>query len=265
MDHPFKILLEPTPAPAGADVQVQMVTASGRYTLGPPKRPNIVHDKGFLKDSKPESPTEKDRDDYDRWLAKGQIAQAMCRPVLKSVVPQCEDADQRDATAAYLHYLGNTGSTRTVPYNNFLLDDESGKAVEREVINDIKVHIEAIGKNRSRFQITSEAMSVGNFKNPDMRPPNLNNFSPKTINWRRTIGRHIIWVSADVVVTAAKGRLSYQADVTIHMEDTYNFNPGEKDVSTGILDAENGRFQVVGLAKQYLNTGTATRTLNWVK
>lgn len=265
MDNPFQILLEKTPSPAGADVQVRMVSASGRYVLGPPTRPNILHDKGALEKFKPEPPTEKDRENYARWRVKGEIAYAMCRPVLKSVAPPCEDADQRDATAAYLHYLGNTGSPRTVPYDNFLLDDEGGKAVDREVTNDIKVHIEAIGKNRSKFQITSAAMRVGEFKSTDMSSPNLNKHGPKTINWRRTIGKHTIWVSADVTITAKLGKLNYHAEVTIHMEDTYNFNPGDKDATTGIPDDENGRFQVVGLAKQYLNVGTATRTLTWAK
>lgn len=265
MDHPFKILLEPTPSPTGANVQVQMVAASGRYVLGPPKRPNIVHDNGFLDDFKPEPPTPKDREDYSRWLLKGQAAYAMCRPVLKEVTPPCEDADQRDATEAYLHYLGNTGTTRIIAYDRFLVDDESGKVVDRKITDDIKVHIEAIGRNRRKFQVTSEAIPVGNFKNPDKRPPNLNQHAPASINWRRTIGMHFIWVSADVSVEATKGKLVYSAEVTIRMEDMYNFNPGSRDVSTGISDAENGRFQIVGLAKQFLNTGVATRTLRWQK
>lgn len=34
----------------------------------------------------------------------------------------------------------------------------------------------------------------------------------------------------------------------MHVEDRWNFNPGAKDIQTGIADAENGRFAVLGWA-----------------
>lgn len=56
-----------------------------------------------------------------------------------------------------------------------------------------------------------------------------------------------------------------RADITIHAEDRYNFNPGAKDIATGIPDSANGRFELCGLAHQYMNYGRVTRSASWMK
>jgi hypothetical protein len=69
-----------------------------------------------------------------------------------------------------------------------------------------------------------------------------------------------------VVVSADyEGTIWYHADLTIHVEDRYNFNPDEKDISTGIPDWENGQFEIAGLAKQYMNFATVIRHTKWAK
>lgn len=271
MEKSAKISLEPASnSQGGVDVKVPLATTSGRYYLwdfGLPERPDIKHDNGFLDAFPPEKPTEKDIADYNRWLWKARGAWAACRPVLKKLVPQCDDEDQREAIEAYLHYLGNTGTTRIIPYNDFLVGDENGRAIEEKILDDIKVHIEAIGKNRQKFRIISGAIPVGLFTSTDKRPPYLNGYYPSSINWKRTIGTHYIWVSADVniKILGNGNEILYDSIVTINMEDMYNFNPGGLDITTKIPDSENGRFQIVGLAKQYLNKGSATRNLTWKK
>ena len=44
------------------------------------------------------------------------------------------------------------------------------------------------------------------------------------------------------------------------MKDMYNFNPGAADIVTGTPDSANGRFEITGLANEYLNESTITRT-----
>nr|GEU80231.1 hypothetical protein [Tanacetum cinerariifolium] len=63
----------------------------------------------------------------------------------------------------------------------------------------------------------------------------------------------------EVTVSAIKGEIYYDDDVTLHMEDRYNFSPGAVDVATGIPDAANGRFKITRLAKQYTNYTTVKR------
>jgi hypothetical protein len=51
--------------------------------------------------------------------------------------------------------------------------------------------------------------------------------------------------------------------MVIHMEDMYNFNPGNDDIETGIADEANGRFEVTGLGHEFLNEGSLTRPLQF--
>lgn len=108
-----------------------------------------------------------------------------------------------------------------------------------------------------RFSVTSEAFTVGN---GGIAP------YPATTNWQKAIGAHFLWVSADVTVSAnAKGEIVYSANLTVHMEDRYNFNPGQHDVATGISDSANGRFEITGLASQYTNYATVQRHITWTE
>lgn len=59
------------------------------------------------------------------------------------------------------------------------------------------------------------------------------------------------------------GRIAFDADVTIHVEDRYNVNLGATDVATGIPDSANGRFEITGLATQYTNHATIIRHVKW--
>jgi predicted GTPase len=43
----------------------------------------------------------------------------------------------------------------------------------------------------------------------------------------------------------------------------YNFNPGAEDVATGTPDAVNGRFEVTGLAFEFMNRSSLKRKLSF--
>ena len=86
---------------------------------------------------------------------------------------------------------------------------------------------------------------------------------PATANWQKALGAHFLWVSADVTASCVKQKIYFDADITVHMEDRYNFNLGAADVATGIPDEANGRFEIAGLAHQYTNYGTLTRHVRW--
>lgn len=147
------------------------------------------------------------------------------------------------------------GKDRTINYERYLHDDEYGREVLPNLINDFQRHVEVIGSDRQKFSVTSTAYSVG-----------INGIAPypKTVNWQRAIGAHYLWVSADVTVAAnAKAEIIYSADMTVHMEDRYNFNPGSADIASGIPDSANGIFEVTGLAEQYTNYATVKRQISW--
>lgn len=49
----------------------------------------------------------------------------------------------------------------------------------------------------------------------------------------------------------------------LHAEDRYNFNPDDADIASGVEDAENGRFEVTGLAHAYESHATLWRSFEW--
>jgi hypothetical protein len=233
-----------------------------KFREGPPVRPDIHHDHGFLDDghgnidpTKRRSPTWEDYKLLTFWTFKWSAAQNL-RP------------DLDDATLAYGHFLDNTGTDLKVEYEGFLAGDESGKTVLKSAIEDtvasaIAIHDGKMGvtppstARQDEFKIVSEAIGVGG---GDSRYP-----YPRTEDWQKAIGAHFIWMDAVVKVNIdpASGKRTFEAKMNLHMEDMYNFNPGAHDITTGTPDAENGRFEVTGLAHEFLSKADISRTITF--
>lgn len=224
-------------------VNIVMISQSGRYRIGSESRPDIKHDSGFLDKFSHEEPTIGDRVQLQAWRAKLELAESL-RP------------DLADATAAYKHFLDGKGSERSLNYERYIKNDESGKTTLASIIDDFKYHAGIIGEDREYFELTSDSYAAGR---GSLFP------YPKTENWQKAIGAHILWVSAKIHchIDSVDMKNSFSADVTIHMEDRYNFNPGAQDIATGIPDSANGRFEVTGLAMQYMNYGVIHRHVEW--
>ncbi|WP_180982613.1 OmpA family protein [Methylocella silvestris] len=249
----FSIPIFGSPALAGAAV----------FASGQPRRPSIKHDHGFLDDgkgnidpSKRQSPTDTDRARKDVWkFLLGLTIQN--KPELK------------DATDAYKHFLvDNNGTQLTVRYEGFVKDDANGKTVLKSAIDDTRTGVLDIFDSqfpkpltsaaRTLLQVTSSAVTVGR-ATPDFRYP-----YPADENWQKAIGGHALWISADAIIDSAPGKLRTVAiTMTLHAEDMYNFNPDGADIATNTRDAENGRFEIVGLGTEFLQIGTAQRTITF--
>lgn len=251
----FNIPILGSPPLAGAAVFVE----------GAPRRPDIKHDHGFLDDgkgnidnSKRQSPTDKDRAHKEVWQALLGAAMTFKKDELK------------DANDAYKHFLvDNNGTPMTVRYNGFLTEDTNGKTVLASAIDDTRTGVldvfdakfakPATVAGRQTLRVTSSAVTVGRVL-PDLRYP-----YPDSENWQKAIGGHALWLSAEATIDsnpAAKTR-AVEIKMTLHAEDMYNFNPGGADVATNQKDEENGRFEITGLGTEFLQTGTATRTITF--
>ncbi len=217
-------------------------TTSGPFHLGPPQRPNIRHDNGFLDSFPTREPTLGDRANLLLWRGKLEAAEAF-RP------------DLADGTAAYRHFLDGNGADRQFSYERFVENDPSGQTTLNNLIADAQRNAETLGQGRTNFSLSSEAYSVGG---NDARFP-----YPQTENWQKAIGGHSVWTSADVQVTGTGSNRTYTMTMTVHAEDRYNFNPGAQDIATGIPDDANGQFELTGLAHQYTNRGELTRVITW--
>jgi hypothetical protein len=55
----------------------------------------------------------------------------------------------------------------------------------------------------------------------------------------------------------------FEAVMNLNAEDRYNFNPGMKDLTTGIEDDENGKFERTGLGHQFTSYSSIQRYLRW--
>lgn len=257
MNSPFDALLEPSEKKGVHTAPVKLVSASGRYKLGQPERPPIHHDNGHLDAFPRREPTVSDHIQYAKWRAKLDGSEALCSGPTAKLVPACNFEDLSDANAAYRHFLIGAGKDRQLNYERYLANDDAGKKVVPNVLHDFQQHAEIIGKDRLRFSMTGTEYSIGN---GGIAP------YPATSNWQKAIGAHYLWVSADLSVKADKeGKIHYAADLVFHMEDRYNFNPGATDIATGIPDAENGVFEITGLAHQYTNYATVQRHVEWVE
>ncbi|WP_153559381.1 RHS repeat-associated core domain-containing protein [Roseimaritima sediminicola] len=220
---------EPATSPSG----------STSYTIGPPTRPAINHDNGFLDHYDPRDPTADDRRALYVWIAKLEISESL-RPWLD------------DAHEAYRHFLFGEGRTRVIDYEEYIREDEAGRATLDEELRGAQLAAEQLSTRPvESFQITGTANSAVPY--------------PVTENWQKAIGGHTVWGSANVKVTCnpTTGKKHFAMDFTLHAEDRYNFNPGESDLATGIPDSENGKFEITGLARQYDQFGTVQRTVSW--
>jgi hypothetical protein len=196
-----------------------------------------------------------DRLQFAKWLSMLEGSEALCSGGTASIAPPCHGEDLSDANAAYRHFLFGNGADRTINYERYLKDDASGRQVIPNILDDFQRHVEVIGHDRVKFSVTSGSYSVGM---GGIAP------YPATVNWQKAIGAHFVWVSADVTVsTDQHADIVYTADITIHMEDRYNFNPGQQDIATGIPDSANGIFEITGLAHQYTNYATVHRNVSW--
>jgi hypothetical protein len=228
------------------------------YQIGPPGRPSIYHDNGFLDRFSRRAPTMADRAKYMEWAALLEAAEVAQR------VPLIPHNDLPDALAAYRHFLYGKGTDRTFSYNRYVASDISGSTPLNNAILDFRYGVESLAIPRpvgsaTSFQVTSGSIPCGS------NEPDLSDLFPypATENWQKALGSHMIRLSGSVTVSVSGSNRGYEVLMTLYAEDQYNFNPDAKDIATGIPDSANGVFEVTGLAQQYMNYSTLTWMLRW--
>jgi len=225
------------------------------YSIGPPVRPTIHHDNGFLDHFSLRKPGIGDYREYAKWigiLEAGEAGQG---------VPLVPHNDIPDGLAAYRHFLFGKGAGRVFSYERYVANDPSGSLTLSNATKDAQQGAELLyiqklsGQTQVHFQMSGSAISAGS-KNAAFP-------YPRTENWQKAIGAHVIWISAEVDVVIQNNTPQFTMLMTLHAEDRFNFNPGAKDINTGIPDSANGIFEVTGLAHQYMNYSTLQRTVKW--
>lgn len=230
------------------------------FMIGKATRPSFVLDHGFLDDgngnideSKRQSPTLADFKQLALWRLRLNLAE-LVRP------------DLVDATNMYRHFLAATGTDFQFSYERFVKQDRTGAHILQNLIEDVRAAAIELSDPRggNQFTIQCDAIPVGAFDDQG----NLINPRygyPGTENWQKAIGAHVVWAEANVT-TSVDGKTktpAFSIKMTLHAEDRYNFNPGNQDIASGILDQENGRFEIVGLGKEFTSIATLTRTVSF--
>lgn len=210
-------------------------TISGEYVVGGKENaPRIIHEVGFIYDSD-EPANVVDYINYYLWHVLGR-----CAYILGWWL--------RDAARQYLHYLDGTGTTRRIDYSVAYMEDSV-----------IRMHIDTKIQIMADFAQKSFREGAGNqfeFIGGTEKIPN-----GKTENWQKTIGTHFVY---------GYGKATFDCDVetasmevTIFVEDMYNFHKGRSDIASNISDNVNGRFVVLGWAKEFLTLGEIHFNVSW--
>jgi len=228
------------------------------YRPGPPVRPPIVHDNGFLDAYAPRPAGMADRALLLEWRAILELGEA------GQGVPLVPHNHLPDALAAYRHFLYGHGTDRVFSYERYVSDDQSGQTTLDNALLDFRRGVEDVlaggpPASPATFHLTGSAISCG--ANPFKFPELAALFPyPATENWQKAIGAHYIWLSGTINMLGAG---TFDAIVTLHAEDRYNFNKNNLDIATKIPDSANGRFEVTGLAQQYTNYAQLVRQVKW--
>ncbi|WP_426212636.1 hypothetical protein [Massilia sp. TWP1-3-3] len=248
------------------------------YKLGKAERPIYEHDNGFLGPrgyplKTLRKPTDDDKKAFRTMFTWLEGSEMMCNERETKTVHWWSDrqrwvsecgGNQPDANLALRNFLFGKGKSRTIDYERFLRDQDRALAVPqgthaivRQLVTDFMEHAEAIGFNRQKFSITNTVMYA----------INDSGFAkgPQVWNWRRTIGGHVIWISGDVVAASAPGgtHIIYSGDLTFHMEDIYNFNPGSSDGKMQVKDEIGGKLEESGLGHPFMTYATFYRHIVW--
>jgi RHS repeat-associated protein len=218
------------------------------------KRPTFIHDDGFLGTYPkigyvpvPRAPTWQDYAAREKW--RGKSALASMKIHLDNAIP------------AYWHFLDASGNDYHFDLANYLephsfgITDKSGVKMLENVERILRVASEDLVKSGEPALIMSRGFQVGD---DDKRFP-----YPSSEDWQKAVGGFSFYVTASVSRTEDGGFYSYSASYTIHAEDRYNFNPSQKDIKTGTPDSDNGRFELTGLAKQFMQYGRYSKNVKW--
>ncbi len=230
------------------------MTTVAKYTIGPPTKPAITHDNGFLDKFSKRQPTAAEQADYALWMGKLEVGEAI------QGVPFFPKNDLPDALAAYRYFMEASGKDREFNAERYVENDSSGRSTLANVVTEAKnaaydMYMWKFINKSVSFEFTGSVLSA-NSKNV-LFP------YPATENWQKTIGAFKFWVSGSVDVAYADKKANFDLVFTIHIEDRYNFNPGQHDIATGIPDDANGKFEITGLARQYTNVATLSRRVKW--
>jgi len=232
------------------------------FTVGPPQRPRIVHDDGFLGRFPPRRPTANDYAELTKWIGRLEVGEAI------QGLPFLPKNDLPDALAAYRHFLFGHGKDRTFSYERYVQNDDSGRETLKNATFQAQMGAEELWAARSRrrpgavtFQMTSTIIPCG--ADPEESPWGDLYPYPATENWQKAIGAHYLWLSAQVAAVPSGLQTRMVMHLIGHAEDRYNFNPDNADIATGIPDDDNGRFELAGLGHQYTNYSTINRVVRW--
>ncbi len=165
----------------------------------------------------------------------------------------CMAAVGPNATRHLRHYLGNTGTQLTIPYNTMTKATERARYVLVTEILDMVDYIDQFPPGS--WAITSKAPRFDD---------HTYNYRDETKDWYFAIGGYGVWTKATANV-GPDGMI--EATVTVKFYDRYNWDGGKSVELAGITitDAFMAEFHRQGVAKEYDCVGQTSRALRWAR
>lgn len=192
-----------------------------------------VFDQSFVYDETVEATKE----DYFAWYEWGIYAEAA------TLVPGL-----RDAAISYKHYRDKTGTDLWIDYERAYNEDSTIKSSIDAQIAVMQEAVQYFYENGAgtNFEIIGELFPI---------------YNGVTENWQKTIGAHYVYGYGEAVINPKDGTV--EMTVKFVTRDMYNFNAGMSDIATGVPDDVNGRFAVLGWAKEFVSFGELVQNVSW--
>ena len=84
-------------------------------------------------------------------------------------------------------------------------------------------------------------------------------------DWYFAVGQYTGWGAMNVKTTLnAAGKLEYTLKYTYNAWDPYDWDPNKPGL-TGVIVKELARLHLAGLARQFMMTGSVTKTVQWTE
>ncbi len=156
-----------------------------------------------------------------------------------------------DAAKHMSHYLGNTGTPLMIDLEGMVAEVPSAKALFDTLVAKTKAY--------------AEKLSPGVYDITSTHAVNAYNRKSESTNWFFAVGGYSVWTKGRVTVSGSGPGHDVGLELEYKFYDRYNWDKGKSVTIAGIVitDDAMGEFHREGMAREYDEMGSFSRSLKW--
>ncbi len=169
--------------------------------------------------------------------------------LLRYIIPIASSLVGADAATHLERYFSNRGGEWQINLERFIKEVPSAKTLYQSELNMAKAFVEKLPLGR--WSITSTTPSSG--------------YTNDNRNWFYAIGEYNAWGRGTALISLHAGKRHYQLEFEYCFFDCYNWDHQKKTrvLYRWVTDNEMGEFHLMGLAREYVVTGSIRKKVNW--